>query len=214
MKELDTNQKFELFLDEVKREGKKPKILVHVCCGPCATYPLTRLAEVFDVTVIFINPNIYPEEEYEKRFAELKRFIKEDRLNISLIKLSYDHRSYLDYIKGYEDEKEGGKRCELCYKFRIELGMKYASENGFPYFLTVMTISAKKPSKLLNEIGCSLSSKYVSTAYVSTDFKKKDGTLKGIKIAKAFNLYRQDYCGCEFSYRARQAYLEQKKHIN
>ncbi len=193
--------------------AKKPTLFLHACCGPCLTYPLTELSRHFKVTVGYINPNIYPQEEYFKRLNELKRFVegfnKESDAGVQVVAYPFMYGDYLAAVKGLEKEKEGGRRCTVCHTLRMSLAYEYAFKNGFDYFTTVMSVSSKKPSALLNQIGLELEKKYSSTKYLVSDFRKEDGTLKGIKIAKAYNLYRQDYCGCEFSLQARE---EEKAH--
>lgn len=198
------------------RKGKK-SLFLHVCCGPCSTYPLTLLSEYFDVTVGYINPNIFPLEEYEHRENELKRFVdglnQEKGTSIRVVAYDYDYNLYLKTIRGHEQDQEGGERCTLCHRLRLSLAYKYASEHSFDYFATVMTVSSKKPSDLLNRIGYELEKLYPNTKYLPSDFRKKDGTLKGIRIAREYNLYRQDYCGCSFSLQARKEYEEKKKEL-
>lgn len=194
---------------------KKPSLLLHACCGPCLTYPLSELVKHFDVTVAYINPNIYPEAEYHKREEELSKFVtgfnKENGLDVKVVAFPYMYEEYLKAVKGHENDKEGGARCTLCHRLRLSLSYKYAKDNGYDYFTTVMTVSSKKPSVLINQIGKGLQEAYLSPIYLISDFRKENGTLKGIKIAKKFNLYRQNYCGCSFSLQEREESDKQKK---
>lgn len=195
----------------------KPSLFLHVCCGPCSTYPLALLFPYFNITVGYINPNIYPEAEHTHRKNELERFVEgfnqEHHADIKVIAYPYDYKMYLNRIKGHEGDKEGGERCTLCHELRLSLSYKYAYDHHFDYFATVMTVSSKKPSALLNEICFRLEKQYPSTKYLPSDFRKKDGTLKGIMIAREYHLYRQDYCGCSFSLKARKE-LEEAKKLN
>lgn len=205
MNEIKINYN-ELMKDIINNLSNRPKLLLHACCGPCATYPIDLLIKNFDLDVLYLNQNIFPYEEWKKRLETLKYFIEKynakNNLNIKLIVIDYDHDIYLKDCKNYFMEKEGGKRCELCHQQRLNLAYKYADENNYDYFTTVMTVSSHKPSSFLNEIGKTLSSIYKNTKYLYSDFKKEEGQLKGIKIAKEYNLYRQNYCGCEYSIRS------------
>ena len=211
---INYNEIFKKEINDISKLKTKPTLFLHACCGPCLTYPLSVLIKYFKVTIGFFNPNIYPEEEYFKRFNELKRFVKEYTNNeVNIILNEYNYQTYLDQIKGYEKEKEGGKRCEICHRLRLELSYKYAYDHHFDYFTSVMTVSCKKPSSLLNEIGIDLEKKYLPTKYLQADFKKENGQLKGIQIAKEYNLYRQNYCGCSFSLEARKEFEKLKMQI-
>ena len=205
MEKINYNERFK---DTIKKLGEnKPSLLLHACCGPCLTYPLSILVKHFKVTVLYVNPNIYPKEEYELRYREVKRFVeeyqKDENVSIELVKEDVPYEDYLNIVKGHEKDLEGGQRCLLCHEYRMDLAYSYASKNNFDYFTTVMTVSSKKPSQILNEIGLELSKKYVNTKLLEADFKKENGQLIGINIAKKYNLYRQCYCGCEFSYRVK-----------
>jgi predicted adenine nucleotide alpha hydrolase (AANH) superfamily ATPase len=207
-KKIDYNLEFKNFLKGLDLSKGKSKLFLHACCGPCLTYPLSVLSEYFEVTVGYINPNIYPEAEHQKRLDELKRFVsafnKDKGTDVQVISFPYDYQDYLKAVKGHESDKEGGERCTLCHSLRLSESFEYAAQHGFPYFTTVMTVSSHKPSALLNEIGEDLQKKYPETKFICADFKKEDGQLKGIKIAKAYSLYRQNYCGCSFSLKERE----------
>ncbi len=174
------------------------KLLLHTCCGPCVTVPLERLRESFQVTCYFYNPNIHPRKEYQNRLEELKRLLQQ--LDAEIIVAEYDTRVWFDAVKGLEDEPEGGKRCEVCFRLRLEKTAQTAKEKGFDAFTTVMSISPHKNFKLLNEIGNELARKY-GVEYIEANFKKKDGFKRSVELSKKYNLYRQDYCGCVFSKR-------------
>lgn len=190
-------------LESLENLKSKPTLLLHSCCGPCNTYPMVFLAKYFDLTLYFNNSNIYPYEEYDRRLQELLKYTEyfnnKYQTNIKCIITPYDGEDFCKYLSIYKDESEGGKRCELCFTKRLNEAYKYAAENNFDYFTTVMSVSRNKDTKILNEIGIKLSHKYPNTKYLITDLKKKDGTLKGIKIARELNMYRQDYCGCLYS---------------
>ena len=187
-------------IEEIKDNEKVPTLLIHSCCGPCSSYVLEYLSKYFKITIFYYNPNIYPEEEYKKRLGEQRKIIKEMAFPnpANLIEGDYDYNGYLDYIKGLEEEVEGGSRCFKCYRLRMEEAAKYAKDNGFDYFTTTLSISPYKNAKKLNEIGEQLEKKY-NIKYLYADFKKKNGYKRSLELSKKYNLYRQHYCGCEFS---------------
>ena len=191
-------------LKEIKKERKKPTLLLHSCCAPCNAYPLELLVEYFDLTLMYNNSNIYPEKEYIRRLDELKKYVdfinNKYNVQIKLIETPYNNLEYNKILEPFKDQKEGMDRCKLCYKTRMNEAYKYASENNFDYFTTVMTISRQKNSIVLNNIGIELSKLYPTTKYFISDFKKNKGIDKGLEIAKEHNMYRQDYCGCIYSY--------------
>lgn len=196
------NINYDLKLEEIiKNLNNKPKLLLHSCCGPCSSYVLSYLNNYFDITVYYYNPNIDKEEEYQKRLKEQIRLINEMfDSKIKVIDGIYNPLEYYEKVKGHEKDKEGGERCHICYKLRLEKCAKYALDNGFDYFTTTLSVSPYKNAKVLNEIGKSLEEKY-NIKYLYADFKKKDGYKKSIMYSKEYNLYRQDYCGCKFSKR-------------
>ena len=190
-------------LKEIIESGKRPKLLLHVCCAPCSSYVLEYLNKYFDITVFYYNPNISSEEEYNKRLNEERRFVSEYPFENSVkevINGKYDNDLFEKTIKGLENEKEGGIRCFKCYRLRLEESAKYAKENGFDYFTTTLTISPYKNASKLNEIGDELSKEY-GIKYLFSDFKKKNGYKRSIELSHEYNLYRQDFCGCVYSVR-------------
>lgn len=173
-----------------------PNLLLHSCCGPCSTAVLTFLEPFFNITVLYYNPNIEPKGEYEKRKKEQIRFITEfNKSNIKFMDCDYDNEAFHEVVKGLEKEPEGGARCPVCFKLRMEKTAKIALENNFDYFGTTLTVSPYKNSLQINKIGSLLEHEY-NVKYLYSDFKKKDGYKKSIELSKEYNLYRQDYCGC------------------
>lgn len=170
---------------------EKKKLLLHVCCGPCATHPIVMLREEYDITLFFANSNISPKDEYIKRLKEAKRLAS--LCELPLLEEKYNHEEWLLWIAGSEEEPEGGKRCEKCFKYNLGIAAKYASDNDFDLFTTTLTVSPHKNSKLIFEIGKAVG------PFLAVDLKKKDGYKKGIELSKLYDLYRQNYCGCEFS---------------
>ena len=176
----------------------KPRLLLHSCCGPCSSYVITYLKDYFDITILYYNPNIEPYEEYIKRKNEQIRLIKELNCNIKLLDIDYENDKYRESVIGHEKDREGGERCHLCYKLRLDKTASMAKENNFEYFGTTLTVSPYKNAEVLNNIGKELENIY-NIKYLYSDFKKKDGYKKSIELSKKYNLYRQDYCGCLFS---------------
>ena len=175
------------------------KMLLHSCCGPCSTAVIEKLLEEYNITVYYYNPNIYPYDEYLHRLQEQKRFLKEKYgKKIKLIEGEWGCEKFNKLASGLELEKEGGSRCAICFNMRLEQTAKFAVENGFDIFTTTLSVSPYKNHLLLNDIGQKLSNKY-KVEYLPANFKKNDGYLRSIKLSKEYELYRQDYCGCEFS---------------
>ncbi|MCR4675855.1 MAG: epoxyqueuosine reductase QueH [Sphaerochaetaceae bacterium] len=171
------------------------RILVHCCCGPCATSSVKRLIdEGWDVVLHYQNNNIYPEEENTKRYEELFKVARS--YGVPVIKSDYDHEDWLKWIQGYEDEPELGKRCQLCYEYNLRAARKMADELGIEKITTTLTVSRFKKSSLIFEQGEKFE------GYEPYDFKKKAGFENSIRISKEMGLYRQGYCGCEFSIRS------------
>lgn len=189
-----------------------PKLLLHSCCAPCSSRCIEYLSNYFDITVLYYNPNISPQEEYEKRKKEQIRFLKEfpSKNKLDILDVEYNYNDFLDIVKGLEQEKEGGIRCFKCYQLRLEKTAILAKENNFDYFGTTLTVSPYKNSSKLNEIGSLLEKKY-NVPYLYSDFKKKEGYKRSIELAKKYNLYRQDYCGCIYSKIERMNKIDEKE---
>ncbi len=178
------------------RPESKKKMLLHICCAGCGVYVSQVLKEDYDLSLFFYNPSIYPKEEYLKREEEVKKLA--DRFNLKLIVGDYDHGAWLKKVRGLEKEKEKGARCMICYFDRMEKTVLYAQENNFDIFTTTLTVSPHKLAKNILRIGDNLSKKY-NIEFLAQDFKKKDGFKKASALSKELGLYRQNYCGCEFS---------------
>ena len=184
-------------MPDIKKQ-KKPKLLLHVCCIGCGAYVAKVMATEYDTTLYFYNPSIFPEKEYAKRLEETRRVAEE--LGLPLMTGDYDHEEWLGKVKGHEKDHEGGERCQICYRGRLEQCAQVAIQNKFPHFTSTLTVSPHKKAEEVNKIGTEIASKY-NLNFVSRDFKKQDGFKKACAISKELNLYRQNYCGCEFSIR-------------
>jgi len=185
-------------LENIKKLSIKPRLLLHSCCAPCSSYVLEYLLPYFDITILYYNPNIYPEEEYVRRKEELKRFVSICNYKIPIIEKTYRKEEYDQAVLGFEHLKERSERCFRCYELRMREAANYAKENNFDYFTTTLSISPHKDSLKINEIGQKLE-KELGISYLYADFKKKNGYLRSLELSKKYNLYRQDYCGCVYS---------------
>ena len=173
------------------------KILLHACCGICSGYPISFLKDIgYEVVVYFYNPNIYPLQEYQKRLDAQKKLC--NHYNCELIEGKYSPEEYFDYIKGYENEPERGKRCDRCFELRLEQSAKIAKQLGIEEFTTSISISPHKDYEKITQIGKNIAEKY-GLNYLSVNFRKNDGVLKTNQISKSLGLYRQNYCGCKYS---------------
>ena len=178
--------------EEISSFGFKPKLLLHCCCAPCSSAVIERLKEHFQITFYYYNPNIFPKEEFDLRYAEFKK------LGVEVVKEEYNHESFVDMVKGLESEPEGQNRCRICIADRMDKSFKFAKDNNFDLVTTTLTISPHKDCEFINTLGESLQEKY-GVKYLHADFKKQNGYLRSIQICKELGIYRQDYCGCEFS---------------
>lgn len=178
---------------------KKDKIILHSCCAICSGYPVSLLKDLgYQVIVYFYNPNIYPDTEYQKRLEAQQSLCK--ALDCELITENYDTQYFYDSVRGFENEPEKGKRCDICFELRLKETAKLAKKMGIKKFTTSIVISPHKNFEKLTNIGNKIADDF-DLEYVAIDFKKKDGFLKTNNISKELNLYRQNYCGCEFSIR-------------
>ena len=170
--------------------------MLHVCCAPCCTYPITVLRGEFDVELFYYNPNIHPEEEYKTRLDEAEKYAA--KAGVIIHKPAYEAAAWFRATSGLQDKPEGGDRCEICYRMRLGKSARFAAANGFDYFATTLSISPHKDAELINEIGRMIADLYTLKFY-SADFKRSDGFKKSAKMSKEAGLYRQDYCGCQYS---------------
>lgn len=198
MKNLISNYKeFKEQLAVFSKTKSRKRLLLHSCCAPCSTHVLTMLANVFEVTILFDNPNIYPEEEFQKRYEELVGLIKKMNLLIDVVLSPYQHERFLEVISGEENKGEKSIRCYKCYQLRLLNTFEYAKAHHFDYYTTTLSISPHKNSDWINEIGYTNSDETCTFLY--SNYKKEEGYKHSILLSKQYQLYRQDYCGCEFS---------------
>ena len=195
-------------LKNLENTEKKPTLLLHACCGPCFTIPHKILRDYFDITIIYNNSNIYPEAEFNRRKAELKRYLSEVDPSIKVIDVPYDNLTYMKDLESLKDMPEGRERCFKCYRKRLSFGFDYAEEHGFDYFGTVMSISRYKNAQMINIIGYELEKDHKTTKWLPADFKKNNGYEDSLILIREHEMYFQEYCGCEYSY---NDYLKRKK---
>lgn len=210
---------------------EKPTLLLHACCGPCSSYVIEYIAKYFDITILYYNPNIYPEEEYNRRVSELENFLP--RFNpavlekVKLVKDDYEPSEFYDAVGTDKEpelakEAEKGERCRRCYELRLKRAFDYAVTHGFDYFCTTLSISPFKDAQKINEIGMQLYEKAYKEEektdkklpqWLPSDFKKKGGFLRSLELSEEYGLYRQQYCGCVFSKTNTELAREQAKSL-
>lgn len=211
MNKRNYQKELDRLLEGTEKEGRTPRLFLHSCCAPCSSYVLEYLSRYFEITVFFYNPNISPEEEYEKRVEEIRRMIGEMEFAhpVELVEREYDPQVFFQMAKGMEHIPEGGERCFGCYRLRMEEAARLAKEGNYDYFTTTLSISPLKNAQKINEIGEELAEIY-QVSHLPSDFKKKNGYKRSIELSGEYGLYRQDYCGCVFSKREREENKMQK----
>lgn len=207
MNKINYQRELDQLIEEIEAEGKVPTLLLHSCCAPCSSYCIEYLSQFFAITVFYYNPNIYPDEEYFHRVKEQQRFISEfpTKHPVSFIEGDFEKdRFYSEVAKGLEKEPERGARCTKCFELRLGETAKRAAAEGMDYFATTLTISPMKDVELLNSIGAAMGERY-GVEYLATEFRKKNGYLRSTQISKEYDMYRQDYCGCVYSFQERES---------
>ncbi len=200
MQSLPPQKAMDSLILSLSKDGIVPKLLLHSCCAPCSSYVLEYLSQYFDIYDYFYNPNISPEEEYNKRVLEIERLIKvmPFKHKVTFISGNYDPDRYFDLVKGYEDCPERGERCSICFEMRLREAAKEAKKIGADYFATTLTISPLKNQEVINEIGLRIGEE-TGVKYLPSDFKKKNGYKRSIELSEEYDLYRQNFCGCVYS---------------
>lgn len=176
----------------------KKKMLLHSCCAPCTSGVAWQLTD-YDITLLFYNPNLDSEEEYNRRLDALKKLVeylnRDYDYDLKLIAIPYDHSQFLNKIKGRENDQEGGERCKICIGERLEFTAKYASENNYDIWASTLSVSPHKNHEMINAWGQTFQDKY-DVEYLPSNFKKNNGYLRSIELSKKYGIYRQRYCGC------------------
>lgn len=200
MNKRNYQKEMEVVILANSKSAKVPSLFLHSCCAPCSSYVLEYLSAFFKITVYYYNPNIYPAEEYRFRAEEQKNLI--ERMDVihpvQFVEGEYKPEDFYLAVKGQEAEPEGGSRCMTCYELRLRSAAKLASQSGYDYFTTTLSISPLKQADKLNEIGERLGKAY-GVAYLPSDFKKKEGYKRSVSLSEQYGLYRQNYCGCVYS---------------
>ena len=192
--------------DAVDRKVDRMSLLLHSCCGPCSSSVIERLAGEFNITVFFYNPCITDEEEYKKRRAAQMAFIEKfnaeriDLPDVNIIEGPYEPGAFLEVTQGHENDPEGGARCGICFRQRLEKTAEMAMFHGFDLFGTTLTVSPHKNYEIISAIGTEIAARY-GVGFLDRDFKKQDGFRRSIELSKKYGLYRQNYCGCKYSER-------------
>ena len=201
------NRNYQKELDRIiqKRGQKTPRVLLHSCCGPCSSAVLEYITQYFDVTLLWYNPNLYPKEEFDRRFKTQVELIEKMGLadKVDILAEPWKSEDYYRRVKGLENEPEGGKRCAECFRLRLLETARLAQHHGYDYFCTTLTLSRHKDAVLINTIGEEIA-KAVGVSWLPSDFKKRNGENRSIELSEQYGLYRQLYCGCEFSLRKRE----------
>ncbi|MBR0208247.1 MAG: epoxyqueuosine reductase QueH [Oscillospiraceae bacterium] len=197
--------------DEItaKSAPKRPRLLLHSCCGPCSSSVLELLTKYYDVTLLWYNPNLYPQEEFDRRFAAQLELIEKMGLTeeVPVLAESRKHEDYLRRVEGLENEPEGGARCTACFRMRLLECARLAAQYGFDYFCTTLTVSRHKDAVRINALGEEVG-KAFGVKWLPSDFKKRGGEQRSQQLAAQHGIYRQNYCGCEFSLRGREGQAE------
>ena len=201
------NRNYQRELDRIiqKRGQKTPRVLLHSCCGPCSSAVLEYITQYFDVTLLWYNPNLYPKEEFDRRFRTQVELIEKMGLadKVNILAEPWKSEDYYRRVKGLENEPEGGKRCAECFRLRLLETARLAKHYGYDYFCTTLTLSRHKDAVLINTIGEEIAGA-VGVSWLPSDFKKRNGENRSIELSEQYGLYRQLYCGCEFSLRKRE----------
>ena len=197
---LSDQKELDKLIRRHSQAGETPSLLLHSCCGPCSGYVLEYLSAYFNITLFYYNPNILPKEEYTKRVHTQKQFVNifSGSNSIEFLEGAYEPKKFLLAVKGFEDEPEGGKRCEICFRLRLEESAKTAKKLGCDYFSTTLSVSPHKNADILAEISQNISEAYGINA-LPANFKKKGGYQRSIQLSHMYGLYRQEYCGCPFA---------------
>ena len=194
---INYQKKLDALLASLSPDQPAPRLLLHSCCGPCSSYVLEYLSRYFSITVYYYNPNIEPEAEYRKRLDEQSRLLTLACYPnpVALEPAAYDNARFRALTASLAREPEGGARCEVCIRMRMDQAAQFAKAGGYDYFTTTLSVSPHKNAPLINRLGEELSLKY-QVPYLYGDFKKRGGYQRSIQLSRQFELYRQNYCGC------------------
>ena len=201
------NRNYQKELDRIiqRQEGRRPRLLLHSCCGVCSSAVLEYLAQYFELTLLWYNPNLYPEAEYERRLAALREIIKKmgmaDRVALQIE--PWRSEDYRARIQGLENEPEGGARCTECFRLRLRETACAACHGGYDYFCTTLTLSRHKDAVRINALGETIA-REEGAVWLPSDFKKQGREMRATELSGQYGIYRQLYCGCEYSLQRRE----------
>ena len=200
MNKVNYQKELDKLIEKLEQTKEVPRLLLHSCCAPCSSYVLEYLSRYFEITVFYFNPNIAPEEEYRKRVEEQRRLIEQLPAvhPIQFEEGRYVPEEFYSRVRGLEKEPEGGSRCRVCFEMRLEEAARLASEGGYDYYTTTLSISPLKNAQILAEVAMEMGEKW-GVQWLPSDFKKKEGYKRSIQLSSEYDLYRQNYCGCIFS---------------
>ncbi len=174
----------------------KPRLLLHICCGPCATAVIERVVSRFEVICFWYNPNIEPAAEYQRRLAGMRTVA--EVMGVPLVEGERDTPSWHKAIAGWESEPEGGRRCQICFEYRLRRAAEYAQAHDMDYLATTLTISPHKDDRLINLLGKEIA-EAVGIEFLAEVWRKQGGFQRSVQLSKQLKLYRQKYCGCCYS---------------
>jgi predicted adenine nucleotide alpha hydrolase (AANH) superfamily ATPase len=175
---------------------RRPSLLLHICCGPCATVVIESIRDTCEVTGFYCNANIYPESEYLLR-RDAARIVSQ-QMGVPLVEGPFQPELFEEAVCGFEQEPENGARCTLCYRFRLKAAARFAAENGFDLFASTLTTGPRKKASVINPIGIEVGKQF-GVAFLEKDWKKQDGFHRSCELADSLGIYRQHYCGCRYS---------------
>ena len=202
MNKVNYQKELDKLIEKLEQSKEVPRLFLHSCCAPCSSYVLEYLSQYFEITVFYFNPNIAPEEEYRKRVEEQRRLIEQlpAVYPIQFEEGRYVPEEFYSRVRGLEKEPEGGARCRVCFELRLEEAARLASEGGYDYYTTTLSISPLKNVQVLAQVAMEMGEKW-GVRWLPSDFKKKEGYKRSIQLSAEYDLYRQNYCGCVFSRR-------------
>ena len=203
------NRNYQKELDRIiqRQNGEMPKVLLHACCGVCSSAVLEYLTQFFDITVLWYNPNLYPESEFERRFEALVQIIERMGLSgrVGVLTEPWRHEDYTGCTVGLAAEPEGGRRCTECFRLRLTETARLARHYGYDYFCTTLSLSRHKDAVRINDLGREIG-QAEGVAWLPSDFKKQGREMRSAELSEQYGIYRQLYCGCEYSLHKRESF--------
>ena len=207
------NRNYQKELDRLieKLDVERPRLLLHACCGVCSAPVLEYLTQYFDVTLLWYNPNLYPQEEFDRRFRTLREMLVKMGFadKVSVLTEAWRHEDYDRAAAGLESEPEGGARCTACFRLRLTECARIAAQHGFAYYCTTLTLSRHKDEKRINRLGEEIG-RAEGVRWLPSDFKKQGREMRSTELTEQLGLYRQLYCGCEYSLHVRETHGQEQ----